>query len=94
MCLTDALAAATDLARSRGEAWAHDIGTALGYPDWPTDSEVLIAVARVKVIDLGKDPRLIELLAGELLEAACTRWRSRNVHAGSAAGCDESLSRT
>jgi hypothetical protein len=74
-CLDEIFIAARETASARGYAWANDIGSTLADTvEWPTDSEVLLAVARFKVADLGRDPRLLDRLAQELLNAAGARW--------------------
>ena len=76
-CLDDLFTSELDAVRARGKAWADELAGSVPGIDWPTGSEGLAIVARLKVTDLGRDPRLLERLARELLDAAHTRWLSR-----------------
>lgn len=75
-CLEEAFAKQRTAARTRGQVWADDIAATVSGMDWPLHSEVLIAIARLKVVGLGWDPRLIDRLAHEALDAAFERWKS------------------
>lgn len=74
MCLDAIFSAELGAARARGTAWADEISASVPDIEWPADSDGLVTVARLKVTDLGRDPRLLERLAHELLDAAHTRW--------------------
>ena len=76
-CLDEVFASELDIVRSRGKAWANELAGSVPCIDWPTGSEGLAVVARLKVTDLGRDPRLVERLAHALLDAARAQWLSR-----------------
>jgi hypothetical protein len=78
-CLEDAFASDLHALRARAAAWADDIAATVLGMDWPADSDALTAIARLKVTDLGRDPRLLERLAQELLRAARERWLATKI---------------
>lgn len=74
-CLEKAFDAQLDSVRTRGEAWAAEFASSsVKMTEWPSNSDTLRVVARIKVHDLGMDPRLIERLSLALVEAARERW--------------------
>jgi hypothetical protein len=78
LCLDGRFAQLRGVAACRGEAWATN--TAARVPcdrAWPRDSERATRIAREKVEDLARDPRLLELLAGELAVWAERRWNAQ-----------------
>jgi hypothetical protein len=59
----------------RGESWAEDLASRVRTrQQWPSGSERVMVIARVKVEDLARDERLRERLAVELVEWAAKRW--------------------
>jgi hypothetical protein len=72
-CLDEAFASKLRVAKVRGEAWADEIAASVACIEWLAESDGLATVARLKVIDLGRDPRLLERLARALLDAARAR---------------------
>lgn len=74
LCLDGRFAQLRGVAACRGEAWASAVALrARAIAQWPT-TEKMFAIARRKVEDLAIDPRLLELLVGELVAWAARRW--------------------
>ena len=66
------------VAASRGERWADHV--ALVVPrsqSWPDGSDKILTIARRKVEDLGRDEKLIDMLAAEVVRAAARRWNGQ-----------------
>ncbi len=63
------------VAATRGEVWAMAVArrTHTDRP-WPSGSPKVAAIARTKVADLSRDPRLLEVLAAELARWAARWW--------------------
>jgi hypothetical protein len=75
LCLDGRWAQLRGVAACRGEAWADELAGVRGAPrDWPVDSEKMRALARRRVKDLARDPRLLEMLTDELVRYAAKRW--------------------
>lgn len=76
MCREGLFAQLRGAAACRGERWAVELALdpRLRGRTWPTGSDKLLAIARVKVADLTRDAKLLELLAAELVEWAARRW--------------------
>ena len=76
-CRADRFAQLRGVAACRGEVWAMDIARRRGRDvAWPTGSEAILAIARLKVDDLARDHELVEQLAGELVRWAERWWSS------------------
>jgi len=73
------------VAATRGEVWAMGLArrVRLDHP-WPEGSPRVAAIARDKVADLARDPRLREALAGELARWASRWWRAARRDPGAA----------
>jgi hypothetical protein len=76
LCLDGRFSQLKGVAACRGERWADDVAVRVTRRDqrWPTDSDKVLAIARMQVADLTRDPRLLEMLAGEALRWAARRW--------------------
>ena len=60
-------------AATRGEVWAMRVAERVSRSrPWPSGSDRVLEIARSKVVDLSRDPRLRERLALEL-----ARWAER-----------------
>lgn len=65
-------------AATRGEVWADQVAKVIDRSrPWPAHEGRAAAIARSKVEDLSRDPRLVEQLAAELARWAAKRWESR-----------------
>lgn len=76
LCRDGLYAQLRGVAACRGERWAVYLAKRndlRGQP-WPEGSDKVLAIARVKVADLTRDPQLLELLAEELAAWAARRW--------------------
>jgi hypothetical protein len=71
-CVDDGFAQLRGVAACRGEYWAAHLPAS----SRPWNAAKAIAIARLKVADLARDPRLLERLAAELVRWAQRRWRS------------------
>lgn len=79
-CLDEKLAQLRGVAQARGHHWARAIAEVIPIDrPWPA-TERMRAIARRKVSDLGRDDRLLEVLADECVLAAA-RWWNRELEA-------------
>lgn len=77
-CVNQALMWFSGMACSRGITWAESVARrdrSLLQRPWPAHEGRAAALARDKVADLSRDPKVIERLAMELSERAAKRWR-------------------
>lgn len=74
-CREDRFAQLGGVAACRGEYWAERVARVVptGKP-WPPHEGKAADIARRLVRDLADDPKLLELLAGELARWAARRW--------------------
>ena len=74
LCLDGRWSQLRGVAACRGEAWATAVALEKQSREpWPT-TEKMLGIARRKVEDLARDPRLIEMLTAELARWAARRW--------------------
>jgi hypothetical protein len=75
-CVEDGFAHLRGVASCRGEVWAARVAreTSTSQP-WPAHAGRAADIARRKIADLTRDPRLAERLAAELARGAARRWR-------------------
>lgn len=72
-CRADTFAQLRGVAACRGEVWAMELEKRIPRSEpWPSGSDKVLAIARLKVRDLTADAGLAELLAAEL-----ARWAER-----------------
>ena len=78
-CYQRELASRRPQARAIGQMWAERIcrGELRGREAWPTEDPKTIAIARRKVAQLARDPRLLELFAVACSEGAAAWWAGR-----------------
>lgn len=77
VCLEGRFAQLRGVAACRGERWADELRDVRGAPAvWPVESEKVRRLAAVKVADLARDRRLLEMLRNELVTWAAKRWAS------------------
>ena len=77
LCLDGRFAQLRGVAACRGENWATSIAARVRCDrPWPRGSERTVRIAREKVEDLARDPRLLSMLADELAAWAERRWGS------------------
>jgi hypothetical protein len=75
LCLDGRFAQLRGVAACRGEAWADDLAqTEYRNHPWPVGSEKMRTIARAKVADIARDPKLLEMLVDELVKWAEKRW--------------------
>lgn len=74
LCLDGRFSQLRGVAACRGEAWATAVALQTrSSSQWPT-TEKMLGIARRKVEDLARDPRLLEMLTAELARWAARRW--------------------
>ena len=79
-CIADVFAQLRGVAACRGEVWAMDLARRVPRTQpWPSGSDQVNAIARTKVADLARDPKLLERLAAELAKWAARWWMSPSV---------------
>lgn len=75
LCFQGAWENLRGVAATRGEVWADDVARRVRTRrPWPAYGGRTAAIARRKVADMTRDPRLLEDLAIELASWAARRW--------------------
>jgi hypothetical protein len=84
-CFSQAIMWFSGMACSRGIAWAESVArrdAQLLRRPWPVHDGRAAELARGKVADLSRDPRVIDRLAVDVTERAARRWRELQVERG------------
>lgn len=78
MCVEDGFMQLRGVAATRAHVWAEKVARlAPSAQPWPAHEGRAADIARRKVADLTRDPRLAEMLAAELARYAAITWTRR-----------------
>lgn len=75
-CLANVISTLRGVAESRGWTWFEDIAGGTRAQGWKHSREQSLARARIRVADMGVDPRELDALAEFACKGAARRWRS------------------
>jgi hypothetical protein len=75
ICLSGRFAQLRGVAACRAHQWVLDLSQRISGVQRPTGSAKMLGIARLKIADLGRDERLLDMLARECAAAAEREWR-------------------
>ena len=77
ICLDARFMQLKGVAAVRGERWADETAQWMSRDrEWPEYSPKMLVIARLKIAELGRDPKLLEKLAMECARWAAKRWNA------------------